>query len=596
MKTRMTWMQVGVVWVIGLLIFAPSSSAATLSGVFVDAGNASLAEVQALARRQFENPETDAPKFPSDRVQRVTFTGWFVPASNQTRLAVFSDDGVDIFIDGKRYLPWRLGRGQHLPKMTQSFRLVRDTDPNNWRNEIFVANQVYHIRIEYSNILYVEGTPANNYFVDIDGCTLFAFNGGGRIFDLEMVTPAGDPVNAPVDEGDGQNEFTFSAANPGVLTINFKARVVPNEQQNIDFFDDKVAFTVDNIGTSTKQWAATNPNGKATRNGNEFLATVTFTGLPANNSDFGAKKASVQRLTRKGDEAVFEVFFPRDATNHPDLPNTPDLGNFSATNQDTAGRGDSTRSPNWFFYWNRTVAGNPNARFDSTLGGGFFGQTPAIFNWLTYTGPRERILVSSATVGRDSRRDGSNQIVTGIDLFRTTLLHEQRHVVQVLEHNALNPWNVAVGGARIGWSFADNGVPLGRTRANIQAGRYNHFRAGADGGPGVAGVDDDGDGTIDELDEFIAGPPNPAIPGDAGSVVGDDLDLDRDGDCISPLVPTGGDPNPNTAEELVESQANAAETNPQDGLRQLDWGNPGKQHGPNLIVPNADGELNRYDD
>ena len=35
-------------------------------------------------------------------------------------------------------------------------------------------------------------------------------------------------LQPPDDTGDGQNEFTFSNANPGVLTMNFKAKVTPN--------------------------------------------------------------------------------------------------------------------------------------------------------------------------------------------------------------------------------------------------------------------------------------------------------------------------------------------------------------------------------
>jgi hypothetical protein len=157
------------------------------------------------------------------------------------------------------------------------------------------------------------------------------------------------------------------------------------------------------------------------------------------------------------------------------------------------------------------ITGDADARFDSTLGA--WGQCPALFNWFAYTGPRERVLLAANVTGRDMRRDGSGQIVTGIDLFRTTLLHENRHVTQVLEHNALNPWDVSVGGARIGWSFSDNAAPQLRTRANIQAGRYNHFQAGPDGQPGVAGGDDDGDWVRGGAD---------AMPGVAG--------VDEDGD------------------------------------------------------------------
>src|SRR5690606_34967672 len=49
---------------------------------------------------------------------------------------------------------------------------------------------------------------------------------------VEFITPAGDPVDDPVDAGttpasipDGANEFTFSTATTGVLTMKLKVKV-----------------------------------------------------------------------------------------------------------------------------------------------------------------------------------------------------------------------------------------------------------------------------------------------------------------------------------------------------------------------------------
>ena len=118
-------------------------------------------------------------------------------------------------------------------------------------------------------------------------------------------------------------------------------------------------------------------------------------------------------------------------------------------------------------------------------------------------------------------------------------------------------------------------------------------------------VDDDGNSVIDDLSEFIAGT--------GGTVVGDDKDLDLDGDFWG-LVATEPDPDQtrdgdgvtvewnkfgwidNEFSGQVGSQSNRAETTVQDSNRLLDWGSPGKQHGPDLATPNADGEINRYDD
>ncbi|NLL82774.1 MAG: hypothetical protein GX230_00860 [Lentisphaerae bacterium] len=112
---------------------------------------------------------------------------------------------------------------------------------------------------------------------------------------INLITPAGDPVAFPVDGGDGSgsvpdgaNEFTFSAVSSGVLTLKLKAHVTPSGIA--DQIKGQVHFTVDGIGTSTLAWNTSNLGGKPTASGDNLLATVTFTGLPANNSDFGAKK------------------------------------------------------------------------------------------------------------------------------------------------------------------------------------------------------------------------------------------------------------------------------------------------------------------
>ena len=55
-----------------------------------------------------------------------------------------------------------LDKGQHLPDLSQSFRVV---------NYNFTEGKLYHVRVEYSNISY---NPP-----DFDGVTLFAFAGGG---------------------------------------------------------------------------------------------------------------------------------------------------------------------------------------------------------------------------------------------------------------------------------------------------------------------------------------------------------------------------------------------------------------------------------
>ena len=88
----------------------------------------------------------------------AAFEGNFIPASDQTRLAIFSDDGCNVWIDGEQV--WsRLERGQHLPNLGQSLHAL-DFD--------MVAGRSYAIRVEYSNTHFFGA-------LDADGATLFAY-------------------------------------------------------------------------------------------------------------------------------------------------------------------------------------------------------------------------------------------------------------------------------------------------------------------------------------------------------------------------------------------------------------------------------------
>ena len=205
---------------------------------------------------------------------------------------------------------------------------------------------------------------------------------------VEFVTPAGDPVSAPKDAGDGQNEFTFSAANPGVLTMNLKAKVTPAAAAPVIAADCR--FEVGAIGTSAMAWAAANPRGKATGNGGFLTATVAFTGLPDRNDAFGKKKAVLLLKGRKLDENDYEVFFPKNAKNHP---------------------GGQAGSPNWFYYWNM-VCGDPNAVFNASLPD--YGQ-------FSPTNPLEIQIGDSAGYVNTTLND------KGIDCFAETVIHESTH-------------------------------------------------------------------------------------------------------------------------------------------------------------------------
>ena len=222
----------------------------------------------------------------------------------------------------------------------------------------------------------------------LDTCTV-------NVLKIDMVTPAGDPVNAAVQSGDGQNEFTYSTASPGVLTMNLKAQVTPSGVAGL--ITDKVHFTVDSIIGSTMAWDAANPGGKPTASGDYLLATVTFTGLPADNMSFGGKLAAVYCDSSKQDEEPYEVFFPKAGDNHP-----YDMSNFNW--------------PNWMYYWLQTVTplGSPAPSFE-------YGADTV------FTPGTTRIRLSSGDASSYTAPYGLNNLLKGIDNFGWTVTHESQH-------------------------------------------------------------------------------------------------------------------------------------------------------------------------
>lgn len=100
---------------------------------------------------------------PTSTPEYVTYSGTWTPTQNMMRLAIFSDDGCDVWIDGQKV--WsRKGQGQALPNLSQSLHVLPGT---------FVSNQTYTIQIDYSNTAYLGSA-------DIDGVTLFAYRDGKR--------------------------------------------------------------------------------------------------------------------------------------------------------------------------------------------------------------------------------------------------------------------------------------------------------------------------------------------------------------------------------------------------------------------------------
>jgi len=245
-----------------------------------------------------------------------------------------------------------------------------------------------------------------NFFADGKTATLYV-----PLF--EWVTPKESPVTSPDDAGDGQNEFTYDAAAPGVLTIDLKVLVKPTGTAGVTGhdgvkFSDRCVYTLPTIAGSTFAWDATNPGGKSTASGEHVIAKATYTTLPTLNSEFGIKEAEFKCDSDINvlPKAEFEVFFMKEEKNHP-------------------GVGEGT-TPNWYFYW----AGTAVSGYDLTSGTYSYA-TGGAGDYAQYNGdpaaPHYTIHGPASAGHEQYTSAGLTVDRKGIDTLACTLVHEKTH-------------------------------------------------------------------------------------------------------------------------------------------------------------------------
>lgn len=131
-----------------------------LTAILHDMEGSPLELVRAMASDSASN---DGPRFrsaPPVAPHHENFEGDWTPREEEARLAIFSDDGASVWIDGERV--WaRKDVAQALPKLNESLHALPMS---------FVKGRTYRVRVEYSNTKYLGAA-------DIDGCTLFAYTG-----------------------------------------------------------------------------------------------------------------------------------------------------------------------------------------------------------------------------------------------------------------------------------------------------------------------------------------------------------------------------------------------------------------------------------
>lgn len=325
---------------------------------------------------------------------------------------------------------FRTNREYGVPQ-TDTFRLPKGSK---YRVELLhVATDPdydYEPKPDYDYVLEVDTSQGCLVLEDPDGIsgyhyesdTFFADGKNASIYVplFEWVTPKESPVSSPNDSGDGRNEFTYSTASPGVLTIDLKVLARPTGVAGVKGhdgvkFSDRCVFTLPSIGGSTFAWDGANSGGKSQASGEHLIAKATYTTLPASNSEFGLKQAKFQcdSDTSVLPQGPFEVFFPKDADNHPEYGPYP-----------------IDRPPNWFYYWRGGgVCGIPSdAQYDASAS---FGYTRPGVDSILRLGPLAPATNSGPETFTGASPYGSVTVTgtgKGIQCVAETVAHEVYHL------------------------------------------------------------------------------------------------------------------------------------------------------------------------
>lgn len=412
---------------------------------------------------------------------------------------------------------------------------------------------------------------------------------------LILVTPHGDPINnaypatGPYDGVPTCNEFSFDKSRPnGVLGIRLMAEVQPLEIRQYFNVGD-VSFTIDSVGNAAPSYSASRWSPEPDVVWRRYiLCDATIIGLPASNSDFGLKTA---RMYYKGSlvaENNYEVFYDREATNHP----------YCST---------CSNCENWYYYWKQAFMEKypsivPNMRYAGPETHENLdwanGITPAMLDWI-YDTPQSNnedrmdktlILIGINAYGEKTNLQ-YNETLTGIDTFFSTIFHELKHVDQISRaddylwsYNGVPSGTNGADSFRYGWSWNTSETRHGRPWQP-----HNHWAIGGDGKWGKQNFDDDFDNDFDNA------APVPKVINNIGILElgqgGDDICLENTsvpnsdwpkGWEIYDFSPYNGRDNHNMPlYGFAEREAiKAADDNVrQNENARFDWGAPGKNHG-----------------
>ena len=210
-------------------------------------------------------------------------------------------------------------------------------------------------------------------------------------------------------------KFKYDSSSPGKLEIEFEATVTPDTVETRAFLAGKVKFEVDAIGASVLSWD--NPGGIGVYNSGAFKNKATFTGLPANNSDFGEKKVrmKVTDCSSCDSERPIKSFYTAITANHP---------------------GGVATDPNWFYYY-KDEEGGTDYTYDPTLSTS--QSTPSVPNSIriannAYSGS---YYIQTSIVGGQRKASGVSSTITYWKYFSGVVVHERFHVSNGANHGAI---------------------------------------------------------------------------------------------------------------------------------------------------------------
>ena len=105
------------------LVNSIPATAGSLNSILVNMQGSGWAYVQDEAAWEAENDSPAYSSAPDNTPAYETFEGTFTPTDANTALAIFSDDGCDVYINDEKVHSMK-GQGQHLPDLSQSLHKI----------------------------------------------------------------------------------------------------------------------------------------------------------------------------------------------------------------------------------------------------------------------------------------------------------------------------------------------------------------------------------------------------------------------------------------------------------------------------------------